>query len=52
VDTTADGVADKVKQFSTWLIPIICAAVLFLFFIILTFILGSIVGGVRDSLQS
>ena len=43
---------DKVKQFSTWLIPIICAAVLFLFFIILTFIIGSVVGGVEDRLQS
>ena len=52
VDTSAEGMADKVKQFSTWLIPIICAAVLFLFFIILTFIIGSVVGGVETRLQS
>lgn len=51
VDTSAEGMAQKVKNISPWIVPIICTSVLFLFFLVLYFILGGIAGGVRETLQ-
>ena len=52
VDISAEGMAQKVKYFSAWLVPIICTSILFLFFVILTIIIGTVVGGVEDSIKS
>ncbi len=51
VDTSAEGMAQKVKNFSAWLIPIICGALLLLFYIVLTIIAKYHVGKVEDTLK-